>query len=410
MLEFLFCSMLTILPDYLFRRYAQGKRLGKEITLFSVWHELRWGITLCAILTTTLITIVFYYHPSTKYVRSYFRTVTILPETGGRVSEVLVVNNQPVEAGDLLFRLDPSSQQAAVETARRKIQEVDAQLEVAKTELAAAVAGVKQAEAAVDVIEDDYLRNKALLDRGSAAVPVAQVERQENELNVRRGALEAAQANQAFAEEKIEIQLPAERASAIASLAQAETELAKTEVFAGVTGRVEQFGLQVGDYVNPILRPAGILVPSSFDGQRFVAGFGQIASSVVKPGMVAEMGCLSEPFTIIPMVVTGIQDVIPSGQIRPSDQLVDPQDNMRPGTLTVYMEPLYPDNKLAIPPGSTCLANAYTSMHDVLAEEELGFWKTLYFHAVDTVALVHAALLRIQVLILPVQTLVFSGH
>ncbi|MFD3190073.1 HlyD family secretion protein [Sedimentitalea sp. HM32M-2] len=410
MLEFLFCSMLTILPDYLFRRYAQGKRLGKEITLFSVWHELRWGITLCAILTTTLITIVFYYHPSTKYVRSYFRTVTILPETGGRVSEVHVANNQLVQAGDLLFRLDPSSQQAAVETARRKIQEVDAQTEVAKTELAAAVAGVKQAEAAVDVIEDDYLRNKALLDRGSAAVPVAQVERQENELNVRRGALEAAQANQAFAEEKIEIQLPAERASAIASLAQAETELAKTEVYAGVTGRVEQFGLQVGDYVNPILRPAGILVPSTFDGQRFVAGFGQIASSVVKPGMIAEMGCLSEPFTIIPMVVVGIQDVIPSGQIRPTDQLVDPQDNMRPGTLTVYMEPLYPENSLKIPPGSTCLANAYTSMHDVLAEDDLGFWKTLYFHAVDTVALVHAALLRIQVLILPVQTLVFSGH
>jgi hypothetical protein len=34
MLELLLCSMLTILPDYLYRRYAQGKRLGKEITFF----------------------------------------------------------------------------------------------------------------------------------------------------------------------------------------------------------------------------------------------------------------------------------------------------------------------------------------------------------------------------------------
>ena len=37
MLELLLCSLVTILPDYLYRRYAQGKRLGKEITLYSVW-------------------------------------------------------------------------------------------------------------------------------------------------------------------------------------------------------------------------------------------------------------------------------------------------------------------------------------------------------------------------------------
>jgi hypothetical protein len=33
MLELLICSMLTILPDYLFRRYRQGRRIGHEITL-----------------------------------------------------------------------------------------------------------------------------------------------------------------------------------------------------------------------------------------------------------------------------------------------------------------------------------------------------------------------------------------
>ncbi len=39
MLEVLLCSMLTILPDHLFRRFVQGKRIGKEITLLSVWFE-----------------------------------------------------------------------------------------------------------------------------------------------------------------------------------------------------------------------------------------------------------------------------------------------------------------------------------------------------------------------------------
>ena len=65
MLELLFCSLLTIVPDYLYRRYVQGKRLGKEITFYSVWFELRWGITGCLILTVTLITVIFYNHPST---------------------------------------------------------------------------------------------------------------------------------------------------------------------------------------------------------------------------------------------------------------------------------------------------------------------------------------------------------
>lgn len=35
MLEVILCSLITILPDYLFRRYVQGRRLGKEITFFS---------------------------------------------------------------------------------------------------------------------------------------------------------------------------------------------------------------------------------------------------------------------------------------------------------------------------------------------------------------------------------------
>ena len=47
MLEIILCSLVTILPDYLYRRYRQGKRFGHEITLYSVWFELRFGIIGC---------------------------------------------------------------------------------------------------------------------------------------------------------------------------------------------------------------------------------------------------------------------------------------------------------------------------------------------------------------------------
>src|SRR5262245_61030316 len=100
MLELLLCSLLTILPDYLYRRYAQGKRLGKEITFYSVWFELRWGITACLILTVSLITVIFYNHPSTTTATLMFRTVPILPETNGRVAQIHVGISGPVNKGD----------------------------------------------------------------------------------------------------------------------------------------------------------------------------------------------------------------------------------------------------------------------------------------------------------------------
>ena len=88
MLEMILCSLFTILPDYLYRRYVQGKRFGKEINLYTVWFELRWGITGCLLLTVGLITAVFYNHPSTTNVTLFFRTVPILPEGSGRVAEI----------------------------------------------------------------------------------------------------------------------------------------------------------------------------------------------------------------------------------------------------------------------------------------------------------------------------------
>ena len=132
MLEVLLCSLITIVPDYLYRRYAQGKRIGKEITLYSVWFELRWGLTACLILTIGLITVIFYNHPSTTNVTRFFRTVPIVSETNGRVAEVYVGVTGPIAKGAPIFRLDSSKQEAAVESARRKIAEVDAELFFAK--------------------------------------------------------------------------------------------------------------------------------------------------------------------------------------------------------------------------------------------------------------------------------------
>src|SRR3954470_8467157 len=135
MLRILLCSLVTIVPDYLYRRYAQNKRIGHEITLFSVWFELRWGITACFVLAVGLITVIFYNHPSTTNVTLFFRTVPIIPEINGRVTEVYVDVNGPIAKGAPIFRLDSSKQEAAAETARRKIAEVEAELALARIDI-----------------------------------------------------------------------------------------------------------------------------------------------------------------------------------------------------------------------------------------------------------------------------------
>ncbi len=410
MLEFILCSLVTIFPDYLFRRYAQGKRWGREINFFSMWYELRWGLTSCAILTISFITVIFYYHPSTSNVTSFFRTVTILPESGGRVAEVLVKNEEDVALGQPLFRLDDISQRSAVETAGRRISEVDAAMVVAQSDLAAASAVVDQAQSSLAQTQDEYDRKKTLFDQDSPAVSRTEIERLENLLGVRQGALDAANAGLEAADARIKTLLPAQKASAEAALAQAEAELSKTVVHAGVDGTVTQFSLQAGDFVSPVLRPAGILIPKDSGIGRFQAGFGQISAQVIRPGMLAEITCVSKPFTVIPMVVTNVQEVIATGQFRPGDQLVDAQERARLGSLTVFMEPLYPGQADDVPPGSKCIANAYTNNHDKLDDEGLSTGTWLFYHMVDAVGLVHALILRMQALALPVQMLVFTGH
>ena len=154
-----------------------------------------------------------------------------------------------------------------------------------------------------------------------------------------------------------------------------QVELDKTVVRAGVSGRVEQFVLRVGDIVNPMMRPAGVLIPEGAGQRSLQAGFGQIEAQIMKVGMIAEVTCVSKPFTIIPMVVTDVQDFIAAGQFRGGEQLIDAQQVTRPGTLLVFLEPLYKGGLDGVTPGSSCIANAYSNNHDVIAAKETGTYE-----------------------------------
>jgi multidrug resistance efflux pump len=409
-LELLLCSIFTLLPDYLYRRYGQGKRLGVEITFYSFWYEFRYGITACLMLTVALITVVFYHHPSTNNVTSYFRTLPILPETNGRVAEIFVGVSGEVEKGAPIFRLDNAKQQAALETAKRRVAEVDAELIMARADIAAAEGQIQAAKGSLQQAIDELDTKEELQRRNPGIVATRDIEKLRNVVVAREGTLTATNATLQAAETRLQIVLPAEKASAEAARAQAQVELDKTVVYAGVSGRVEQFVLRVGDVVNPLMRPAGILVPSGAGRSVLVAGFGQIERQIMKAGMAAEVTCASKPWTIIPMVVTQVQDYVAAGQLRTSEQLVDAQQVTRPGTLTVFLEPMFAGGLEGVIPGSSCIANAYTNNHDALHKPDISWGSWLFLHMVDTVALVHAMILRLQALVFPIKNLVLSGH
>lgn len=410
MLELLVCALFTIVPDYLYRRYGQGKRFGKEITLYSVWFELRWGIVTCVMLTVGLITVIFYNHPSTTSATVFFRTVPIVPEINGRVAQVHVGFSEAVAKGAPIFTLDSRTQAAAVEAARRKIAEVDAALVVARADILANDGRIQEAKSALQQALDELQTKRELKRRNDDIVATREIERLENITAGREAAVQSATASKDAAQVKISTLLPAERASAEAALAQAGVELQKTVVRAGFAGRVEQFTLRVGDIVNPFMRPAGAIIPEEAGRGRLQAGFSQIEAQVLKVGMIAEVTCVSKPWTVIPMVVTGVQDFIAAGQIRSGEQLIDAQQVMRPGTILTFLEPLYRGGLDGVSPGSSCIANAYSSNHDVIAAKDTGTARRIALHAVDAVGVVHAVLLRIQALVLPIKTLVFSGH
>ena len=410
MLELLLCSLVTIFPDYHYRRYRQGKRVGHEITLYSVWFELRFGIIACLMLTVSLITMIFYYHPSTSSATLFYRTIPIVPEITGRVAEVDLDVSAPVKKGDVLFRLDSAKQEASLLTARRKIAEIDAAMLAAQADIMKAEGQLQEAKGALQQATDELDTKRELQKRNPGIVPQRDIEKLEVAAAGRQGSLDAATASKQSVTTRLSALLPAEKASAEAALAEAQVDLDKTVIRAGVDGRVEQFALKPGDIVNPMIRSAGVLIPEAAGRRTLMAGFGQIEAQVMKVGMVAEATCISKPWTVIPMVVTNVQDYIAAGQFRGGEQLVEAQQVLRPGTILVFMEPIYKGGLEGVTPGSSCIANAYTSNHELISSGEIGSFKSFGLHVVDAVGLVHAMLLRIQALLLPIKTLVLSGH
>jgi membrane fusion protein (multidrug efflux system) len=189
-------------------------------------------------------------------------TVTVSAEISGRITDVAVTDNQPVEAGAVLLRIDDSDYQASlkqaeagVAAAQAGIANVAAQIEAQNAKVDAAQKQVAQAQAALEFAKSEDQRNRELLARGTATQQ--QADQAASTLRQDQAALDTASANVEAAKSQLTV-LGAQAKSAEAQLQQAQategqakTTLTRTALVAPVAGHATSISAAKGTYAQP---------------------------------------------------------------------------------------------------------------------------------------------------------------
>lgn len=189
-------------------------------------------------------------------------TTEVSPQIDGYVVEVLVRDNQRVEAGQVLIRLDDADAKAALAQAEANlsalqagVQNVDARAAQEQAVIASRAAAVTQAEAQAELARQQVARYGRLAEQGWVSQQRIETER----AGVRTAQASVAEAQAALvAEQRAAGVLGSTRSQSVASVQQARAvvdqariALERTVIRAPVAGVVGARGVRVGQYVRP---------------------------------------------------------------------------------------------------------------------------------------------------------------
>lgn len=263
------------------------------------------------IIIGTLIFLMNYNHPYSEAAREYYVTTPIIPSVSGRVIEVPVAPNTPLQAGDVLFRLDSIPFE-------NKVKDLQARL-VSATQ--------------------DLERAKSLLKSGAGIAR-----------------------NVDLAQASVD--------SLTAQLDDAQYNLDQSTVRAPTAGFVTQVYLQPGMYAMAMpLRPVMVFVHK--DENAYVGWFRQNYMLRLVPGDEAEVAFDGIPGEVFSAVVIGPLPVLAEGQIQASGTLVDTVmgQTVRAGRIPVVLritDPKFDTYRNQVPMGSYGQAAIYSKhMHHV---------------------------------------------
>jgi membrane fusion protein (multidrug efflux system) len=222
----------------------------------------------------------------------------IAPKVSGYISEMLVADNQKVNAGQLLARIDDRDFLTALDQARADVaaseaavRNLDAQIELQQPIIKQQAAEVDAAEAKLKFAQEERARYDGLMKTGSGTVQRAQ--QTDAALRASDAQLQQAKAALIAANKKIEV-LATERAKAVAQLAharaleqQAALNLSYTKITAPVEGTVGARSLRVGQFVQAGTQLMAV-VP--LDQVYVVANFKETQLTHVRNGQPVELG------------------------------------------------------------------------------------------------------------------------
>ena len=195
--------------------------------------KLKYLLTMIIVLIAAAVFLLKYWdyvtNPWTRDGQVRAQVIQITPRVSGPVVKLPVTDNQFVKAGDLLFKIDPRTFEAALDQARAKldntrdqIEALAQQVEAAQADVEAADATIKQSEAAikgytgrVEETLKGYKRQKTLDKQGATSKRMVE----ESKANW------VAAVNQKANAEAQLLQMQASLSEAIANLAKARADL-----------------------------------------------------------------------------------------------------------------------------------------------------------------------------------------
>jgi len=230
------------------------------------------------------------------------RTVQISAQVAAAIVDVPVTDNQLVEAGAVLVRLDDrdyiaqrDQAKAQVDQAQASVDNLIAQIATQRAKIDQADKQVAQAQAALTFAKQQADRYQLLAAKGSGTVEQAQ--QYSSNLLQSQATLAATQANATATEKQIPV-LEAQRdlangqlAQARATLAQAEANLSRIVITAPVAGRVTKLTAAKGAYA-AVGQALMMFVPREV---WITANFKETQLDLMRPGQPVDIGIDAYP-------------------------------------------------------------------------------------------------------------------
>lgn len=230
------------------------------------------------------------------------RTVPISAQVSGAVVEVPVTDNQRVEAGAVLARIDARDYQAALDQAKAQVEQAqasianyEAQIVAQQSRITQANKQVAQAQAALKFSQEENQRYQELLRRGAGTEQRAQ--QAASDLQQRQATAASAEAAVTEAEKQVAV-LKAQRTAAVSQVAQAqaaveqaEANLSRTVIKAPVDGRVAKLTAAKGAFAQPG-QTVMVFVPNDV---WVTANFKETQLALMRPGQPVDISVDAYP-------------------------------------------------------------------------------------------------------------------